>query len=193
MGNWTAANYNEKDMFILIEPLFAAWHEATERFKQCGNVVISNIALSEKNSIANFYENGCVSTMSKKWIKKSRHDEAYCNPIKTCTETLDCMICLYGIPDLVKIDVEGYEYNVLKGLTQKVGQISFEYCEELVDEAIKCVKYLKSLGYDKFHCQHGDEYTYRPDSWLTYRKMLKYLRTDFVPERKQRWGMIHAS
>jgi hypothetical protein len=40
--------------------------------------------------------------------------------------TLDQLIDQYGTPAFIKIDVEGYELSVLKGLSQKVPYLSFE-------------------------------------------------------------------
>ena len=42
------------------------------------------------------------------------------------TITLDSLIINYGIPKYVKIDVEGAEISVLKGLTKKIEALSFE-------------------------------------------------------------------
>ena len=43
-------------------------------------------------------------------------DKSYEVPV----DTLDNMIEKYGTPKFIKIDVEGYEYEVLQGLTKKV-------------------------------------------------------------------------
>ena len=41
--------------------------------------------------------------------------------------TLDSLISKYGLPSFVKIDVEGFEPEVMKGLSQKTKIMSFEY------------------------------------------------------------------
>ena len=41
--------------------------------------------------------------------------------------TLDKLIEQYEVPSFIKIDVEGYELEVLKGLTRLVPALSFEF------------------------------------------------------------------
>ena len=41
--------------------------------------------------------------------------------------TLDALIATHGVPDFLKIDVEGYELEVLKGLGQPIPLVSLEY------------------------------------------------------------------
>lgn len=108
------------------------------------------------------YEEG-ISTVSEKFMKTSRFIKGSINiptPGNSSqvwgksqmvpTITLDTLIKMYGAPDMIKIDVEGHEYEVLKGLTQKQKLICFEWHEELFDEFIKCADHLIELGYQKF-------------------------------------------
>lgn len=41
--------------------------------------------------------------------------------------TIDKIIAEYGTPRFIRIDMEGYELNVLKGLSMPITHLSFEY------------------------------------------------------------------
>lgn len=70
--------------------------------------------------------------------------------IKVKTITIDTLIKTYGIPDLIKIDVEGFEFNAISGLSTKVDKLCFEWHEELADELFKCISRLETIGFKEF-------------------------------------------
>jgi FkbM family methyltransferase len=81
--------------------------------------------------------------------------------------TLDIAIARYGIPFYVKIDVEGYELQVLKGLAVVIPLVSMEYhlTQEDIAKTMMCVTRLRELGMrfvnaspaetPNFYCQNG--------------------------------------
>jgi hypothetical protein len=127
-------------------------------------------------------------------------------PIKVQSITVDSMIERYGMPDLIKIDVEGYEYNVLSGLTQKANHICFEWHEEEKDNLYKILEHLQRLGYDQFGVigwfDEGDvfekaTFSDKGDPYLEYPKnfyTLENLELDKLinPERRVNYGMFFA-
>ncbi len=62
--------------------------------------------------------------------------------------TLDEAIARYGLPAYCKIDVEGWEHEVLKGLTQPIPLLSFEFHlgDREVNIARDCLAYLTQFG-----------------------------------------------
>ena len=61
--------------------------------------------------------------------------------------TLDHLIRDFGVPFYIKVDVEGYEPAVIRGLSRPVPLISFE-CNlpEFADEAEECIARLVHLS-----------------------------------------------
>ena len=89
-----------------------------------------------------------VSTLSLDWMgavpgfAKVRWD--YGVPVRVTT--LDALIARYGLPAFCKIDVEGAELDVLRGLSYPLKALSFEYIPATVDVALACIERLGELG-----------------------------------------------
>lgn len=83
---------------------------------RCLNVETSNVGISNSISRQKLYcdtqNGGRCSSLGKEFVGNSF--EGFTQDINT--STLDLQIQKYGIPDFVKIDVEGCEYAVIEGL-----------------------------------------------------------------------------
>jgi FkbM family methyltransferase len=84
-----------------------------------------------------------VSSLRSGWF------EEHVATVEVPVTTLDLLIAQYGTPHYIKIDVEGFELEVLKGLTHKVNCISFEYHTshrlESIDGVLECLRRIRSL------------------------------------------------
>ena len=93
--------------------------------------------------------------------------------------TLDALIARHGVPRFCKIDVEGYEAEVLRGLTQPIPALSFEYLPAAIDVAVAAAAArLAALGRYRCNVTIGERRRFlwpewRPladlDAWLAAR------------------------
>ena len=70
--------------------------------------------------------------------------------------TLDALAMRHGLPAFVKIDVEGFEAEVLRGLTRPPRALSFEFTTIQRGVAAECVGLLSALGYRAFNACLGE-------------------------------------
>ena len=112
-----------------------------------------------------------VSTLSADWIATVRHDPSFSRVRWSSGETvevttLDRLIERFGRPDFVKIDVEGYEAEVLAGLSTPVPALSFEYVAAARGIALECVERLGALGRYVFNFSPGERHVLGASEWL---------------------------
>jgi len=153
-------------------------------------VVIVGKAVSDKNAMESMWIDGpgsAVNTLSQKWAtalsgNKARHTYGHCGldfvKRRTVeTTTLEELINVHGRPLFIKIDVEGYELNVIRGLRHAVPYLSFEVnFPEFRPEGLQCVALLGGLAVDgKFNYAVDCERGLALERWLDSNEFLRVL------------------
>ncbi len=141
-------------------------------FKNHKNVIVVSNALGEKEEEADLFiseKTGLVSTLSSNY-KASQEllGYEYTETAKVSVTTLDRLIKLYGKPRYCKIDVEGLEVQVLRGLSTPVAMLSFEFKKTRLGEAETCVEILNRLGHYKFNLMLGNSAKFLFRDWVTF-------------------------
>lgn len=153
---------------IALEPAPRVFAELVKNFIYEPNVVPLRLAVSDSdNGRIEFYE--CVedglSTTEKAWLTdpKMPYNGKEFRTISVSTCTMDWLVDTYGMPDLVKIDVEGAEWAVLHGMTKYCGRLALEWTYETIDEHEAQLDYLHSLGYTRFYPQFIEHHLQAPE------------------------------
>jgi FkbM family methyltransferase len=153
-------------------------------------VVIVGKAVSDEKATESMWIDGpgsAVNTLSQKWAatlsgNKARHtydhfglDFAQHRTVETTT--LEELIAVHGHPLFIKIDVEGYELNVIRGLRHPVPYLSFEVnLPEFRPEGLQCVALLEALAVNgKFNYSVDCERGLALERWLDSKEFLEVL------------------
>jgi FkbM family methyltransferase len=113
-----------------------------------------------------------LSTMSKEWVDAvkatNRFEKATWEQTQTVeVETLDRLIAQYGRPDFVKVDVEGFEEQVVLGLSQSVGVLSLETTPEFLSKTFRCIDRCLSIGPCEFQVSYGETMQFKLPDWVS--------------------------
>ena len=197
-GKYTDINRNKFDRCVLVEANPSLAEKLREKYRMDAVVHIVEAIASNKESETFYISNAdTISTSDVEWIKQSRFSNNYMwRPVEGIrTVSLDTLIKEHGEPTLLKIDVEGYEYNVLQSLTRKVNLLCFEWAEEKKEEILLSLEYLRNQNYTRFHVQMEDKYDYvvNDSDWCDFRNIYDLMNASCNINRKEIWGMMWAS
>ena len=88
------------------------------------------------------------------------------------------------------VDVEGSELQVLKGLSQLIETISFEYHPCYVDAAVKCTIHLSSIAAYRYNYCIGESPILSLPKWVTAEELCDALTS--IPDKTQ-YGDVYAT
>jgi len=121
-----------------------------------------------------------VSTLSTRWIEDVRRTDSFArvrwdSAASVPVTTLDDLIARYGEPVFCKIDVEGYELEVLLGLSQPLRALSIEYVPAARHVAEGCIRRLEALGQYQYNWSVGEQHRRQSPVWVDADAVLGYL------------------
>lgn len=168
---------------IAIEPTQHCCQVLRNKFGTNPNVSLLQMALGAQTGkgtlhLANYHE---VSTLSTLFIEQYSHQEKHHilwdKTVQVPISTLDQLIQEYGLPQFCKIDVEGYETEVLKGLSQPIPYLSFEYNNRLKEKALECLDILSKFPDLSYNFSSYESMQLSLDTWKNQADFYQYLQS----------------
>jgi len=112
-----------------------------------------------------------VSSLSPDWIDRLRRAPRFATVIwdrqvPVVVTTLDSLMDRFGVPAFCKIDVEGSEPDVLRGVSRPIEALSFEYIPAIREATQACLAGLEALGDYEYNWTEREVPRLRSLTWL---------------------------
>jgi FkbM family methyltransferase len=181
-GAHTAMMLNRGARVVAVEPQASLAAQLAERFPSAAVVAM---AVSDQPGQAELH----LFPESDEWASLDATWGDFAAPIRTTAidsehvfvTTLDHLIDQYGEPALVKIDTEGVDHRVLRGLSRPIQHILFEVHASRPNDASEALERLDELG----------RYEYRISPQETWRYGEPQRRIEILADLPD-WGSVYA-
>lgn len=183
VGNRVMAFLQCQAKVVAVEPQPACAKILASKFQD--KIIIENIGLSDVDGELEMQlsTDSTISSFNIDYINKTKNrfkHSQWTSTIKVPVTTLDKLILKYGTPKFCKIDVEGFELMVLKGLHTKIPYLSLEYCvPEMQDQNIQCLEYLHSISPDAmYNYSIGESMNWAMSQWLSFPEFIQHVQSE---------------
>lgn len=144
-------------------------------YKRDRAVAIEPVALGRDEGFAELIVNRgnpTISTVSPDFVAAAQRAAGWEGQnwdmrVRVPMTTLDALITRHGAPAFIKIDVEGFEAEVLMGLTRPVPALSFEFTTIQREVALAALDRCVALGFSRFNATLGETHAFVHDAWCT--------------------------
>jgi len=186
---------------IAVDPLYVAAPQYVRefgwKFGEDGDVIAVPMAVSDREGKIALHVHRNLpsySTVDDVYRTTGAHaryfNDKNCSVVKVPTTTLDALIAQYGKPVFIKVDVEGHEETVIRGLTIPVRALNFEFHQDRLRQVLRVIQHLDSLA--------DYEYTYSMSQgpyereWVAGAELLTHLRATLKETGYGSWGNAYA-
>ncbi len=185
VGNRTHAAGKIGARVVSIEPQPRMAAFLRELFSESNGVTVIEAAVGAQTRTVDLILNErhpTLATTRADWIDSLRstkrfRSERWGKKVPVQQITLDSLIGRFGIPDFVKIDVEGNEDDVLAGLSEPLPALSFEFIPEVPDRSKRCIEMLVRLADYRFNYSLVERMDLVYDRWLGADEMADLLES----------------
>ena len=193
LGEKAAGFLDHGARVVCFEPIPDCVSHLQGRFNGNASVTIAPVALGAAPGtlpLSVCTQAPTISTFSDEWKHGRFKDYTWDQTIEVPVRTLDSAIAQFGVPDYCKIDVEGFESQVVAGLSQPIPVVSFEFAKEAMPNAVACVRRLVALGLHHFNLIYGASSVFRHREWIDADALLAELERHPDPLM---WGDVFAA
>lgn len=173
LGNRVEVFLSLKNRVVAVEP--QDYCHSFLKTKYANAITLLKLALGAKKDTMTMYINSTsstVSSLSKDWVDSMKvgrfSDENWDRTALVEVDTLDSLIAKHGKPHFIKIDVEGFEADVLKGLSVAIPIMSFEYTTpEQTHRLYECLDLIQALD-AAYQCNYsaGENNRFLLENWI---------------------------
>lgn len=168
---------------VAAEPQPAAMRALRLMFRRDPGVALVQAAIGAAAGSVPFHVNSrnpTVSTVSADFIAATAGAQGWAGQhwdrvIDVPMLTLDSLIARHGLPDFIKIDVEGHEAQVLAGLSHPVPALSFEFTTIQRPVALAALARLQRIGGYAFNLSLGEGHALDLRDWVSADQMAERL------------------
>ncbi len=168
---------------VAIEPQDIFFRFLRWLYGRSGDVTIESCALGAQTGDGKMLVsrgNPTLSSLSSDWVDAAADADGFRHvdwddEQSVSIETLDALIARHGMPQFCKIDVEGFEYEVLRGLSRPIPALSFEFLTAQRGVAVKCIEHLAGLGPYVFNISYGEKSALVKSDWCAASDIVRHL------------------
>ncbi len=135
-----------------------------------------------------------ISSFLSDWGTRNTrlHERKFVDTIEVDIVTLDQLIEQFGVPTFCKIDVEGYEAEVLRGLSTPIPFLTFEWIPDNLPAVSECCETLGALGDYEYNYTLSSPLKEVLGRYVSGQELMDDLTARSLNDAEKQWGDVIA-